>query len=154
MDGLSSAASGIAVVSLTGQLAQGLVNLHSFWASIVDAPSDIRAISLDLKLFQDILQQIQENDQRYGVDTSTAAVLNHCFNQVQELAEITGKLEQGFQARSSPKRAWSSLKAVLKHDKIKKFQDQLNAAKSTLCLAQQSDYRSTYPVRLVIFYSC
>lgn len=149
MDGLSSAASAIAVVSLAGQLATGLVNIHSFWASIVDAPSDIRAISQDLKLFQNILQQIQENDQRYGVDVSTAEVLNHCFNQVQDLAEITGKLEQGFQARSSPKRTWSSLKAVLKQGKIKKFQDQLNAAKSTLCLAQQSDYRSACPVRRV-----
>jgi hypothetical protein len=48
MDGLSAAASAIAVVSLAVQIAESLRELCDFWDSIQEAPEDIKAI---LKLY-------------------------------------------------------------------------------------------------------
>lgn len=55
MEGLSAAASGIAVVSIAVQLANSIKSLCEFWGSVQDAPDDIRAIVKELGLLSAVL---------------------------------------------------------------------------------------------------
>ena len=63
MESLSAAASGIAVVSVAMQLAEGLKKTCDFWKSIKEAPETIRAISEDLELLSSVLTQIAHEAQ-------------------------------------------------------------------------------------------
>lgn len=142
MAGISTAASAIAVVSVAGQLAVGVKNLHSFWNSLQDAPDDIRFLSKELKLLMTILGEIEESEQRYGRNAATMDVLESCNAQTNSLTAITERLEGYFTTWSSPRRKWGALQAVFKRDTIKKFQDVLRDVKVTLLLAQQNAFRS------------
>lgn len=142
MDGVSTAASAFAVVSLAGQLTVAVKNLHSFWASVQDAPKDIQSLSRELKLLLTIVQDIEESEQRYGPDAATTDVLESCSTQVNSLMEITEGLECYFTSPNTSRRKWGALKAVFKRDTIKKFQDLLRDTKMSLLLAQQNVFRS------------
>ncbi|KAL9114817.1 MAG: hypothetical protein Q9187_007398 [Circinaria calcarea] len=145
MDGLSTAASAIAVVSLAGQLVSGVRALYVFWGSIQDAPGDIQAISTELKLLQVVVQDIHDVELRYGPDKTTMDILESCLSQINTLTTITRKLEGGLRNATSSGRKWGAFKAVLKGNKIKKFQDILRDTKITLVLVQQGDFRSVEP---------
>jgi len=142
MDGFSTAASAFAVVSVAGQLAVGLKQLHSFWSSLRDAPDDVQSLSKELKLLLTILREIEQSEQRYGLNAAATDVLESCGAQVNSLTAITKGLERDFTAHSSSRRKWGALKAVLKRNTIKKFRDILRDTKVTLLLAQQNGFRS------------
>ena len=142
MDGLSGAASAFAVASLAGQLVSGFKALYLFWGSIQDAPDDIQAISRELKLLQTVVQDIHNIEKRYGPDRTTIDILESCLTQIYSLTAITEKLERGFRTSTSSRRKWGALKAVLKGNNIKKFQDILRDTKTTLLIVQCSGLRS------------
>lgn len=50
--------SGISVISLAIQLANGIKTLHEFWSSVRDAPSDIKEIIDDLQCLGSLLNEI------------------------------------------------------------------------------------------------
>jgi hypothetical protein len=58
MDGLSAAASGMAVISLTLQLVQLTQNLRAFINDVSGAPSEIRRLAISLTQLANILQDI------------------------------------------------------------------------------------------------
>jgi len=78
MEGLSTAASVIVVVSLTIQLAESVKKLRDFWNSIKQAPEDIRAIATDLELLSSVLAEIACEAQHVEPDASLVAVLGGC----------------------------------------------------------------------------
>lgn len=141
MEGLGAAASALAVVSVSDQIAERVKQLHDFWSAVVEAPQNIRAISTDLGLLSNILEQISNSSQRDGSGYWTVDVLNGCKEQVHELIRITTSLEIGFSSSSRRVRKWSAVKAVFKEARIAIFRKNLEALKTTLVLAQQESIR-------------
>ena len=100
MDGLSGAASGIAVASIAIQLADSIKKLYEFWESVQDAPNDIRAVVKELRLLSAVLEGIQSNERRYGPDPTTTSVLESCADKVTALLGLVDDLEPGFASTS------------------------------------------------------
>ena len=136
MDGLSAAASGIAVAGIAIQLADSVKKLCDFWDSVKDAPHDIRIISTDLRLLSDILAEIAHEGQYSQPDTTIASVLDGCWNYVNRLTALLDKIEPGFASRSSYVRKWTAIKAAIKSGQLAKFQEALNRVKCSLLLVQ------------------
>ena len=141
MDGLSAAASGMAVVSLAFQLGESLKHLRDFWDSVKEAPDDIHAIQEDLGLLSAVLAEMANEVQESGPDQTLMRALKACRDKVNKLTNITNDMEPGFASRSLRIRKWTAFKAVLKSEKIHKFQKVLEGVKSTLILAQQCSHR-------------
>lgn len=141
MEGLSAAASGIAVVSVAVQLAESFKKLCDFWKSIKEAPENIRAISVDLELLSSVLTQIALETQHVEPDATLVAALNSCCVKVKTLTTILNEIEPGFASTRSRVRKWTALKATLKHGELLKFQEALERLKGTLLLVQQNQYR-------------
>ena len=138
MDGLSAAASGIAVVSIAIQLAESVKKLHDFWSSVKDAPDEVRAFRKDLGLLSTILSKIEREENQYGTSPETLEVLENCKEQVASLTALVRNISPGFEAASRRARKWSALKAAFKKDKRLEFRDCLRETKITLILARQS----------------
>lgn len=137
MDGLSAAASAIAVVSLAVQIAESLRELCDFWDSIQEAPEDIRAILNDLRLLELVIGDIRRSGEVHSADAVTSLALESCSQKVFSLVVVVNDIEPGFRAASRRKRGWSSFKAALKGGKLKRFRDSLSETKLTLLLARQ-----------------
>jgi hypothetical protein len=78
MDGLSSGASILAVVSLAIQLADSVKKIYEFWESVQDAPETIRQITSDLRLLAKVLSDTATCEERYGASETTAELLSSC----------------------------------------------------------------------------
>ncbi|KAF1992430.1 hypothetical protein K402DRAFT_399545 [Aulographum hederae CBS 113979] len=122
MDGLSGAASGIAVVSIALQLADGFLKLHSFWSSVNDAPQEARTILDDLFSLHRILEQIASNS-----------------SAIADATILMTEFEKGFRNGGKVKRKWTACKMVSKKEKLVAFRNSLEEAKSSLILAQLSN---------------
>ena len=141
MEGLSAAASGIAVISVAVQLAESFKKLCDFWESMKGAPEDIRAISVDLEILSNVLIQIAHETQHVEPDATLIAALNGCYVKVKLLNTILNGIEPGFSSKKSHVRQWTAIKAVLKHGELVKFQVSLDRLKATLLVVQQNQYR-------------
>ena len=139
MDSLSSAASGIAVVSVVIQLADSVKKLCNFLSSIKEAPQDVRTLVIDLQLLSSVLAEIANETQLLDIDVTFVAILEECSAKVKELLDLFGSFD--FVCTSTYRRNWSSVKKVLSDSRIRKFQDNLERLKGTLVLAQQHQLR-------------
>jgi hypothetical protein len=128
MDGLSAAASGIAVVSLAIQLAESVKKLHDFWESVKDAPKHFCAIQTDLRLLSTILEKIDREEDLS--DPYIRDVLKNCEGQVASLVTTVS-----VKAESRRTRAWATVKAAFKKEKVGEFKSCLQETMSTLRLA-------------------
>ncbi|KAL9630070.1 MAG: hypothetical protein Q9164_006598, partial [Protoblastenia rupestris] len=137
MEGLTSAAGGIAVVSLAVQLAGSVNKLYDFWNSVKEAPEDIHAISMDLGLLSSVLTRIAHEAQQVETQAILVPALNGCWAKAKILTTLLNEIEPGFASTSSRVRKWTSFKAVLKRGQLKKFQEALERMKCTLLLVQQ-----------------
>lgn len=133
MDGLSAAASGITVVSLAIQLAESVKKLHDFWESVKDAPKHFCAIQTDLQLLSTILEKIDREEDLS--DPYIRDVLKNCEGQVASLVATVNDIVPGFKAESRRTRAWATLKAAFKKEKVSEFKSCLQETMSTLRLA-------------------
>ena len=141
MEGLSTAASALAVVSTAIQLAECVKKLCEFWNSIKEAPEDIRAISMDLGILSSALTQIAYETQHVEPDATLIAALNSCCVKVQKLTTLLDEIEPGFAATSSRLRKRTAFEAVLEYEKLMKFQEALERLKGTLLLVQLNQNR-------------
>ena len=140
-EGLATAASGIAVLTVAVQLAQSIKKLSDFWSSIKEAPEDIQAIATDVDLLSNVLTRIAHETQHVEPDTALEATLNGCRVKVGKLTALLDEIEPGFASSRPRVRKWTALKAVLKQGQLAKFQVGLDRLKSTLLLVQQYQYR-------------
>ena len=138
MDGLSGAASGMAVVSLALQLGASIKHLYDFWGSVKDAPDEFHAITTDLSLLASVLAEMAFEEQCFEPDHTLPTVLEACCDKVNKLAYITNEMVPGFASRSLRIRKWTAFRAVLKGERIQRFQQVLEGLKITLMLAQQN----------------
>ncbi len=141
MDGLSAAASGAAVVSLAFQLAHIVRQLCEFWASIQEAPENVRETAMELRLLSSVLAQIAYELQNVAPNETLYSALKQCSVQVIRLTALLNDIEPGFLSASLRVRTWTALQAVLKSPQLTKFQSGLERLKTTLVLVQQNQYR-------------
>ena len=141
MDGLSGAASGIAVVSLAIQLGDSVKKLCEFWASVKEAPDDVRAITADLQLLSSVLAGIASEEQHVELDPTLIAALKACHDNVAKLVRIANDMEPGFASKKPRIRIWTAFRAVIKGESIQKSQRILEGLKSTLTLALHNHQR-------------
>lgn len=132
MDGLSAAASGMAVVSLAMQVADGLWKLHKFFESVQEAPAEIQGISAELDVLAHIVHRLVPNENVYR------DVLESVKSKVQNLQEIVAKLEPGLKSDRRLVRRWTALKSVAATGRIRHFRDSLEETKSSLMLGLQA----------------
>lgn len=78
MDPFSTAASGIAVISLVIQLADSAQKAYDFWKSVEEAPASICGMTADLHLLALVLSSMDKKDQREGLDCISRSVLESC----------------------------------------------------------------------------
>ena len=141
MDGLSGAASGIAVVSLAIQLGDGIKKLCDFWDSVKEAPDDVRAITADLKLLSSVLAEIASEEQHFEPDPTLETALKACCDNVTKLVRIANDMEPGFASKKPRIRIWTAFRAAIKGESIQKSQKVLEGLKSTLTLALHNHHK-------------
>lgn len=137
MDGLSGAASVIAVASIAIQLADSIKKLCDFWESIKDAPEEIATLVQELKLLDLVLKKIHVNEEKFGADPTTTAVLNRCAEKVNTLVAAMDTFQPGFASKKWQVRTWNSFKVTLQSKKFHNFRLSLGEIKTTLILARQ-----------------
>ncbi|MCJ1379289.1 hypothetical protein MMC17_002390 [Xylographa soralifera] len=136
MDGVSSV---MAVASLALQLADSVKQLCDFWESVQDAPSRITGLVDDLKIFSATLGELQHDEEIFGPQKVTLLALESCRIKVNALYALLQPA--GFSSTSKVMRKWSSVKAVLRRDKIERFRCVLGGAQNTLMSAQLINLR-------------
>ena len=132
MDGLSVAASGIAVASVALQLAGSVKQIYEFWNSIKEAPDEICAITEDLRVLSSILARIANEAQHHEPEATLEAALNGCLLNVKILDSLIKEIEPDLTSSRSRVRKWTAFKAVLKRAQLVKVQGALEKMKSTL----------------------
>ncbi|KAI0148396.1 hypothetical protein GGR57DRAFT_515374 [Xylariaceae sp. FL1272] len=132
MEGLSVAASGIAVVSVAFQLLEECIKLRDFWESVRDAPEEVGIIFDDLKILSALLEDIDRNG-----ETSPAVTMGliSCKAKIKNLNRIIEGFDACFRSDSRRERWWGRFKATTRTKQLKDFRDSLNETKSTIMLA-------------------
>ena len=141
MDGLSGAASGIAVVSLAIQLGDSVKKLCEFWASVKEAPDDVRAITADLQLLSSVLAGMAFEEQHFEPNPTLVTALEACRDNVTKLVRIANDMEPGFASKKPRIRIWTAFRAAIKGESIQKSQRILEGLKSTLTLALHNHHK-------------
>lgn len=135
MDPLSTAASGIAVVSLTIQLAGSVREIHRFLRSINEAPSELKRLIDLLEQLNCILDgfrdlQTKQKDQD-GIPNMHAAVirgLQDCQSKLELLASLVDKAKNRLNKSGKVSKTWASLKLTLKKKEMDEFESRLEQA--------------------------
>jgi len=137
MDPFSTAAAAISVLSLAIQLVDTVQKVKEFWKSIKDAPADVSDIVNELDCILSILQELGEQDGERGPPGNVLVVkaLQACGIYVRRLAACVRDLNPGL-ASGKGVRTWTSLKVVLRRERIQSSQEALERVKSNLILAQ------------------
>ncbi|KAE8448537.1 hypothetical protein EG329_009418 [Mollisiaceae sp. DMI_Dod_QoI] len=156
MDGLSGAASVVAIVQIAVQLGQGNKQnvrpalralqvcrfSHRFSRSLLhsinDAPRDIQLVVQELEFFDSILNQIRRDEEKFGSQPETYLALSRCDGSLKSLLGIAESLVPGFASNNTVKRTWAAIKVVRKNDKLASFKAKLQEAKLDLLIAQQT----------------
>ena len=134
MEGLSAAASVIAVSSLAFQLAEGTKKLLEFWDSIQNAPEEVNDIKLELESLRNVLEQIGREAQHQPPNQLVEPILRSCSRKINTIKSLTADIESGFASSKIYTRKWSALQAVLSRKKLEKVQRSLERLKATLLL--------------------
>lgn len=79
---MECAASGIAVASITIQLADSIKKLIEFWDSVQNAPNNIRTVLQDLELLTSVLEDIHRAEVEHGADPNITRLLQNCESRI------------------------------------------------------------------------
>jgi cell fate (sporulation/competence/biofilm development) regulator YlbF (YheA/YmcA/DUF963 family) len=133
-DGLSAAASGIAVVSVAIQLIESVSSIKRFFRNLKDAPKELQRLLDLLDQFQELLENVkavldEERNSDAGVSNYpilTRAVQN-CRNQVQMLEDFVSDIN-GSKKSSKMSSKWSSFRLnAMRHEILELENRILNA---------------------------
>jgi hypothetical protein len=140
MDGLSTAASVIAVIQLTGSLVE---LCGSYIQQVKDARDEILSLQRAIASLQGTLQNLQnlvQSNDRKAMPTSSQLVSNvtDCLSDLRDL-EI--RLDPGKNKKLIRKIGWRALKWPLKRKDMEGLIQNLERYKSSFILALQVDQR-------------
>lgn len=148
MDGLSAAASVIAVTSLAFHLAESTKKAFDFWDSVQQAPEEIEDIKLGLKSLENVLERIGNEADLYGSNSTTLSTLQLCSTKINAVTSLTSGLEAKLASMKTRERKWGAVKVALKQAKIKQLQRSLDGLKATLTLELLHHVGSSYQCSL------
>ena len=127
MDGLSAAASGIAVVSLAIQLIQAIQSIQDFLKDVLGAPEEVRRLEQDLVQLASILQDVQvvtemQLDQSGAPNprASLLASLTACGEKLLLIQTVVDSAKEKLRKSGRVSRHWESFKLVFKKKDIEK----------------------------------
>jgi uncharacterized protein YoxC len=115
MDGLSAAASGIAVISLALQLVDSVRQIQRFLRKVSEAPKELRRLIELLEQLELILesigelinkQQQQGGNQDVAVSETVLRAMKTCENTVKGLASTVDGARKSIEARIRRRRLW------------------------------------------------
>jgi hypothetical protein len=139
MDGLSAAASGIAVVSLAIQLIQATQNIRDFFKDFVGAPEEIRRLELDLVQLASILKDVQVVTEMQLAQSgapnpgaSLLASLKACGEKLRLMQTVVNSAKEKLRKSSKVSRHWESFKLVFKKKDVQRFETNLHQATQSL----------------------
>ncbi len=135
MDPLSTAASGIAVISLAVQLASSVRDIHRFLGSVSGAPKELERLVDLLEQLHCILDGIRalhpkqkEQDNIPDMHPSVIRALQTCQSKLAFLESIVREANNNLNRHGKAMRAWTSLKLGLKRKGVSDFESQLEQA--------------------------
>lgn len=142
MDGLSAAASGIAVVSLAIQLVDSVGRIRRFLRSVSDAPKELERLVDLLEQLELILGQIQMMvEKQQNADPGNTGLFTNVLRAIKsceiKLARFESLIEATKHSSFSGKRTaktTESFKLACKKKDIQDFESQLNEAMNLLNL--------------------
>jgi hypothetical protein len=139
MDGLSAAASGIAVVSLAIQLIQAIQSIQDFFKDVLGAPEEVRRLKQDLVQLASILQDVQvvtemQLDQNGAPNprASLLASLTACGEKLLLIKTVVDSAKEKLRKSGRVSRHWESFKLVFKKKDIEKFEANIHQAMQSL----------------------
>ncbi len=135
--GLSAAGSIVSLVAIAGQLIQSTKSLYEFWSSVKEIPTRLQWLREDLKVIQGIIEQISVQSSSARGTTVACHALQNCAIHLNNLKVLVAPLQRR-STKSRKKEIWKSVKAAFNAEKIKLYRENLEAAKLTLVLAQNS----------------
>ncbi|PMD26282.1 hypothetical protein NA56DRAFT_341580 [Hyaloscypha hepaticicola] len=148
MDGLSAAASGIAVVSLAIQLVDSVREIRHFLRNVSEAPKELRRLIDLLEQLELILENIGalvERRQQHAVEpaidmsASILRAMRTCESKLKLLEDIVAAAKKTSSSNGKVKRTFGSFKLACKKKDIQEFESQLHDAISLLNLAMTTN---------------
>lgn len=148
MDGLSAAASGIAVVSLAIQLVGAVRDIQRFLRNVSEAPKELRRLIELLEQLELILESIGtvvDRQRRQSGDADTAVsepvlrAMRSCENLLAKLGNVVDAARKSDDARFKATRSLGSLRLVCKKRDIEDLERQLHDAISMLNLTMTTN---------------
>jgi hypothetical protein len=143
MDGLNTAASGMAIVSLAIQLVGSVREIRRFLRSISQAPEELKRLIDLLEQLELILEQVgmlvqrQRGNTRLGESGVLASVLkavNTCESKLAVLEGVVEATKQAAAASNRTARTLGSLKLTCRKKDAREIEQQLHDAVNLLSL--------------------
>lgn len=147
MDGLSTAASGIAVVSLAIQLVDSVREIRRFIRSVSDAPKELSRL-VDLldqleMIFEQIVMLVEKQERaRLGNPDVLAIVMRAikmCETKLEMIEKVVEASTQASSTTSRSKRTLGSLRLACKKKDIEEIESQLRYATNLLSMAMMTN---------------
>jgi len=153
MDGLSAAASGIAVVSLALQLVDSVRQIQRFLRNVSEAPKELRRLIDLLEQLELILESIgelinkqqQAGEQDVAVSETVLRAMRTCENTVKGLASIVDKARKDVEAKSKATKTIACLRLSCKRRDVEEFERKIQEAVSLLNLTMTTNLMSVEP---------
>ncbi|KAE8449372.1 hypothetical protein EG329_008273 [Mollisiaceae sp. DMI_Dod_QoI] len=153
MDGLSAAASGIAIISLTIQLVDSIRQIQEFLRDVSDAPKELARLIDLLGLLEMILQNTKdmiETQRRttwkadVDVHPSVLKAIEACEAKLRFLVEVIERTKKGSISNGKAARSVASFKLACKKKDIERFETQLDHAITMLNTTITINLNTTY----------
>jgi Fungal N-terminal domain of STAND proteins len=143
MDGLSAAASGIAVVSLAIQLVDSVREIRRFLRNVSEAPKELRRLIDMLEQLELVLENIgalverqkqQAAEADVDVSGSILKAMTTCESKLKMIEDVVEVAKKNSSVTSKPARTFGSFRLACKRRDIEEFEGQLRDAISLLNL--------------------
>lgn len=143
MSGIQVAASPIALMHMTPQVAINILQAYKLWGEIKNAPQDMLNLVTNLKAYEPVFCEIEARFKR--PDASTAQ-FNHtalkmsfdCARQAQmALEDMVRDLQAELDSKRGLKRRTAVLKVILKKTELERLEKRLSQSLGLLQLALQ-----------------
>lgn len=141
---LGAAGSIASLVSLAGQVVQGILILHGFYNDIRDAPEEVRSLRIELDQFRKLYEGLEKLSKLYRPCDMTDNVFDDLHSALIPCKDLTDKLVHQIgkynvqHGSGKRKRVWSQVKLAVRKQQYRDYLAALERAKSTLIATQIS----------------
>jgi uncharacterized protein YoxC len=148
MDGLSAAASGIAVISLALQLVDSVRQIQRFLRKVSEAPKELRRLIELLEQLELILesigelinkQQQQSGDQDVAVSETVLRAMKTCENTMKGLTSTVDGARKSIEAKNKAEKTLACFRLSCKKKDIEEYERQIHEAISLLNLTMTTN---------------